>query len=86
MSATRRGFLKRVALATSGLLWEAGFRKQASFGAPSVIDSPRSKPKLRPDLLDADSTKGIEIVQLTTEADVPSSHLYMASRRTSRSA
>lgn len=77
MSATRRGFLRQITLATSGLLWEAGFRRCASFGAPSVIDSPKSKPRLRPDLLDADSPKGIEIVQLTTEADVPSSHLYM---------
>ena len=33
--------------------------------------------KLRPDLLDERSPKGIEVIQLTTEADVPSSHLYM---------
>ena len=33
--------------------------------------------KLRPDLLDEGSPKGIEVIQLTTEPDVPSSHLYM---------
>ena len=33
--------------------------------------------KLRPDLLNADSPKGIEIVQLTTETDAASSHVYM---------
>lgn len=31
----------------------------------------------RPDLLDENSPEGLEVVQLTTEADVPSSHLYM---------
>lgn len=33
--------------------------------------------KLRSDLLDEKSPKGIEVIQLTTETDVPSSHLYM---------
>ncbi len=33
--------------------------------------------KIRPDLLDENSPKGIEVIQLTTEADVPSSHIYM---------
>ena len=32
---------------------------------------------LRPDLLDADSPEGIEVVQLTDEEDVPGSHVYM---------
>jgi hypothetical protein len=41
-----------------------------------VVDAPK-KARLRPDLLDPNGAKGIEIVQLTTEADVPSSHLYM---------
>lgn len=31
----------------------------------------------RPDLLDGKSPKGLEVFQLTTEPDVPSSHLYM---------
>ncbi len=33
--------------------------------------------RVRPDLLDADSPKGIEVIQLTTEEGVPSSHIYM---------
>ncbi len=33
--------------------------------------------KLRPDLLDENSPEGLEVIQLTAEADVPSSHLYM---------
>ena len=33
--------------------------------------------KLRPDLLDDRSPQGVGVVQLTTEPDVPSSHLYM---------
>lgn len=33
--------------------------------------------KLRPDLLDSNSPKGLEVIQLTDEPDVPSSHLYM---------
>jgi hypothetical protein len=33
--------------------------------------------KYRPDLLDADSAKDIEVIQLTEEPDVPGSHVYM---------
>ena len=33
--------------------------------------------KSRPDLLDERSPEGLEVFQLTTEVDVPSSHLYM---------
>jgi hypothetical protein len=33
--------------------------------------------KLRPDLLDDQSPSGLEVIQITTEPDVPSSHLYM---------
>lgn len=33
--------------------------------------------KLRPDLLDDRSPAGLEVVQLTTETDVPASHIYM---------
>ncbi|MEN6496225.1 MAG: hypothetical protein ABFD16_18235 [Thermoguttaceae bacterium] len=77
MSATRRAFLKRTGLVAAGLLGGLGSGGPGALGAPSVIDSPKSKARLRPDLLDPNGAKGIEIVQLTTEADVPSSHLYM---------
>lgn len=33
--------------------------------------------KLRPDLLDENSAPGIEVIQLTSEEHVPSSHIYM---------
>ncbi|MEN6304067.1 MAG: hypothetical protein ABFD96_15150 [Armatimonadia bacterium] len=33
--------------------------------------------KLRPDLLDARSPRGLQVIQLTTEPDVPASHIYM---------
>lgn len=33
--------------------------------------------KLRPDLLDARSPEGLEVIQLTTEPDTPASHIYM---------
>jgi hypothetical protein len=36
---------------------------------------PRMKP--RPDLLDAESPKGLEVSQLTTEPDLSGAHLYM---------
>lgn len=77
MGATRRAFLKRTGLVAAGILGGLGSGRPAALGAPSVIDSPKSKAKLRPDLLDPNGAKGIEIVQLTTEAEVPSSHLYM---------
>lgn len=34
----------------------------------------------RPDLLSKDSAKGIEVIQLTSDSDVPSSHVYMESQ------
>lgn len=36
-----------------------------------------SERKLRPDLLDQDSAPGLEVVELTSDASVPASHLYM---------
>ena len=36
--------------------------------------------KFRPDLLDENSAKGIEVIQLTSERDIPSSHVYMESQ------
>ena len=71
MSASRRRFLRDAGLLAAGSL----------LGGLSSAQ-PASRPKggqmkLRPDLLDERSPKDIEVVQLTTEPDVPSSHLYM---------
>jgi len=45
----------------------------AAFATPRA----KAKAKPRPNLVDEKSPRGIEVVQLTTETDVPSSHLYM---------
>jgi len=63
----RRRFLRDAGLAAGALL----------SGAARGRTQKETRMKLRPDLLDERSPKGIEVVQLTTEADVPSSHLYM---------
>ena len=52
-----------------------GFRGAALFAA-SLAPTQR-KFKSRPDLLDKNSAKGLEVVQLTTDLSVPSCHLYM---------
>ena len=36
--------------------------------------------EFRPDLLDANSCEGIEVIQLTSEPDIPGSHVYMESQ------
>lgn len=71
---SRRVFLKAAGVAAATALgWPSPV-----FAAPLVqVSSKFGKPKLRPDLVDQDSPKGIEVVQLTTEQDIPSSHLYM---------
>lgn len=58
----------------------AGSLLAGSFGLRSVHSSEalrRHSAVARPDLLDAKSPPGIEVIQLTSEPDVPSSHLYM---------
>lgn len=76
---TRRAFLSRAGLAIAGLL--AGIEESAQVSCAAVPQLLFSKKvtgaKVRPDLLDAESPKGIEVLQLTTETDVPSSHVYM---------
>ena len=74
----RRTFLRRAGLAASGLFLTGLTGRERLFAAPAVVQAAaKRKPKPRPDLLDEKSPKGIEVVQLTTEPDVPSSHLYM---------
>jgi len=76
-TCTRRTFLKTAVCATAGSAW-------AFYAGPSVLgevapvilgDLGKAKP--RPDLVDTDSPTGLEVIQLTTESDVPASHLYM---------
>jgi len=61
-AATRRQFLASAALAAF---------------VPAVVKTKRSWARPRPDLLDKESPAGVEVIQLTSEPDVPSSHLYM---------
>jgi hypothetical protein len=71
MKRTRRAFLRKAGLAAAG-----GLLAGRAF-AQGVTTPKETRMKLRPDLLDERSPKGTEVIQLTTEADVPSSHLYM---------
>jgi hypothetical protein len=75
---SRRSLLRQAGVvAVAGMAAGWGSTRPA-FALPAVITTRLStKSKLRPDLLDKDSARGIEVVQLTTEADVPSAHLYM---------
>lgn len=72
---------QRIAISRRAFLAKTGAAAGAvtlGWGCPAIVRAnPLGKAKLRPDLLDKDSPKGLEVVQLTTETDVPSSHLYM---------
>lgn len=74
--STRRTFLGATGGAVISAVLNAGRRPVVA--APSVVTSrAKAKANLRPDLVDDKSPEGIEVLQLTTETDVPSSHLYM---------
>ena len=73
---TRRRFLAGAGRATLALAGLCAAGAQA-WPAPTVASRRPEKAKPRPDLLDKDSPQGLEVFQLTTEPDVPSSHLYM---------
>jgi len=69
---TRRDFLGTA----TGTAAMALLGRGPAFAAPAVVRA-AAKAKTRPDLVDDKSPKGIEVIQLTVEPDVPSSHLYM---------
>ncbi|MCY2987827.1 MAG: hypothetical protein NTY19_08195, partial [Planctomycetota bacterium] len=75
---TRRRFLRDAASAVAGAALVGRIGQAAWLAAPSLVRGPlRKASKLRPDLLGPESPQGLEVLQLTTEPDVPSSHLYM---------
>lgn len=79
---SRRAFLARTGSAAGLGLAGAWGRPGTTFAAPTVLPGTltgplTTKPRSRPDLLDKESAAGIEVVQLTAEPDVRSSHLYM---------
>ncbi len=73
---TRRRFLAGAG-PTALALASLSMAGPQAWPAPAVVRPRFPKAKPRPDLLDKDSPQGLEVFQLTTEPDVPSSHLYM---------
>jgi len=49
---------------------------EGSRGTARGADKTASEARSRPDLLDEKSPPGLEVVQLTTDASVPASHLH----------
>lgn len=75
---TRRDFLRGAAGLVAGAVVAGERGPTRAWAAPNVLRGPLKKAlKLRPDLLDKESAPGIEVLQLTSEPDVPASHLYM---------
>lgn len=75
---TRRTFLRRGSVATAALAASCFTSNRLLRAAPDVIASPiRSQAKSRPDLVDENSPPNLEVIQLTADPEVPSSHLYM---------
>ena len=73
--AGRRRFLQGLGTAACGgwLL-----RAAPALAVPQVLKQPRKGQwRRRNDLLGPESPPGLEVIQLTSEPDVPSSHLYM---------
>jgi hypothetical protein len=76
-SCGRRGFLKAAGTAVGGLALASGWLSRSSGLAQTTDQWGNAKMKSRPDLLDERSPEGIEVIQLTTDPEVPSSHVYM---------
>ncbi len=74
---TRRRFLAATPRMAAGAVAACAAARSLLAAPAPIADRKARKAKPRPDLLDKDSPKGIEVFQLTTEPDVPSSHLYM---------
>jgi hypothetical protein len=78
--ASRRTFLRSAGAVTvtAGAALRGRPAAGGAFAAPEMLRRTYSvSGKLRPDLLDSNSPLGLEVIQLTSEPDVPSSHLYM---------
>lgn len=74
-NCSRRVFLGRALGAAAGC-WLAQ-RAQPRVWAGATTTALAKNARLRPDLLDQESLKDLEVIQLTSESEVPSSHLYM---------
>lgn len=73
---SRRSLLRAAASAALGA---SAIGMPRAFGVPMVLTVGNKLPpaRPRPDLVDKESVPGIEVIQLTTETGVGSSHLYM---------
>src|SRR5207247_2593510 len=74
---TRRSFLGAIGRTAAGAGLAAGVASRVSGGAPQAIRGKLGPARPRPDLLGKDSPAGLEVIQLTTEPDVPGTHVYM---------
>ena len=73
---SRREFLRSTGAVGVGILGATAGLLSSAVAAPAVA-AKKQFGTPRPDLLDKDSPPGMEVIQLTTEPDVPASHLYM---------
>lgn len=76
-TCTRRAFLKTAAWAAAGAACAPRPGPAAIPEAPPAIRGKPGEARCRPDLLGKDSPPGLEVIQITSEPDVPASHLYM---------
>ncbi len=75
---SRRRFVTQAVVACGGVVASSVTHPSRSRAGQAIRRTKRQPArKVRPDLLDKDSPKELEVIQLTTEADVPASHLYM---------
>ena len=77
LPGSRRTFLTQVGIVAAGSLITGARGAPLAAATAGRIRAPAGSAKQRPDLLDANSANGLEILQLTTDPDLPSSHVYM---------
>ncbi|MCX7424119.1 MAG: hypothetical protein NTW96_00525 [Planctomycetia bacterium] len=73
---SRREFLRSTGAVGVGILGATAGLPSSAVAAPAVA-AKKQFGTPRPDLLDKDSPPGLEVIQLTTETDVPAAHVYM---------
>jgi len=79
VALSRRQFLARASLTAAGGLaaWDPLRVARSATAVPPLTLPKGVAAKVRPDLVGPDSPKGIEVLQLTVETNVPSAHVYM---------
>jgi len=77
VTRTRRSFLEAIARSAAGAAMAIRAPRPLFGEAPQVIRGRIGKARSRPDLVGEESPAGLEVMQLTTEPDVPGTHVYM---------